>query len=112
MHCLAVLGGAIADLAGLKQQGSARRRPFEDVRQGAAVGFEPKEKYWHRGTPTTAMTHMVIHEKLNGNLVDSLERVTDVRCSKTWNQSRSTPRGKTRLVAVRRRGLTNPLHKT
>jgi quercetin dioxygenase-like cupin family protein len=54
---------------------------------GASVTFEPGartawhthpgEKHWHGATATTAMTHIAIQEKLNGNAVDWMEKVSD-----------------------------------
>jgi quercetin dioxygenase-like cupin family protein len=36
-----------------------------------------EEKHWHGASPTTAMTHIAIQEKLDGKVVDWLEKVTD-----------------------------------
>ena len=38
--------------------------PIEEIRPGDVVWFEPGEKHWHGATPTTAMTHIAIHEAL------------------------------------------------
>jgi quercetin dioxygenase-like cupin family protein len=51
--------------------------PVEEIRPGDIVWFAPGEKHWHGATPTTAMTHIAIAEKLNGSPVDWLEKVTD-----------------------------------
>lgn len=51
--------------------------PVEEIRPGDVVWFAPGEKHWHGATPTTAMTHIAIAEKLNGSPVDWLEKVTD-----------------------------------
>jgi quercetin dioxygenase-like cupin family protein len=40
-------------------------------------GFRPGEKHWHGASPTNAMTHIAIQEKLNGKAVDWMEHVTD-----------------------------------
>jgi quercetin dioxygenase-like cupin family protein len=37
----------------------------------------PGKKHWHGATPTTAMTHIAILEKLNGRTVDWKEKVGD-----------------------------------
>jgi quercetin dioxygenase-like cupin family protein len=50
---------------------------IEEVRPGDVVWFEPAEKHWHGASPTTAMTHIAIQERLNGKTVDWLEHVTD-----------------------------------
>jgi quercetin dioxygenase-like cupin family protein len=41
------------------------------------IWFPPGEKHWHGATPTTAMTHIGIAEKLDGKAVDWLEKVSD-----------------------------------
>ena len=51
--------------------------PVEEVRPGDVVWFAPGEKHWHGATPTTAMTHVAIQEKLNGSPVDWMEQVTE-----------------------------------
>jgi quercetin dioxygenase-like cupin family protein len=51
--------------------------PVEEIRPGDVVWFAPGEKHWHGATPTTAMTHLAIQEKLDGKAVDWLEHVSD-----------------------------------
>ena len=51
--------------------------PVEEIRPGDLVWFPPGEKHWHGATPTTAMTHVAIQEKLDGNVVTWMEHVTD-----------------------------------
>jgi quercetin dioxygenase-like cupin family protein len=51
--------------------------PIEEIRPGDVVWFEPGEKHWHSASPTTAMSHIAIQEKLNGSAVDWMEHVTD-----------------------------------
>ena len=51
--------------------------PIEEIRPGDIVWFAPGEKHWHGATPTTAMSHIAIQEKLDGKNVDWLEHVTD-----------------------------------
>jgi quercetin dioxygenase-like cupin family protein len=50
--------------------------PVEEIRPGDVVWIPPGEKHWHGAAPTTAMTHIAIHEKLDGKAVDWLEHVT------------------------------------
>ena len=52
-------------------------RSVEEIRPGDVVWFPPGEKHWHGATPTTAMSHIAIQEKLNGSPVDWMERVSD-----------------------------------
>src|SRR4051812_11668134 len=51
--------------------------PIEEVRPGDVVWFPPNVKHWHGASPTTAMTHIAIQEKLNGSPVTWMEKVTD-----------------------------------
>ncbi len=53
--------------------------PIETVRPGDVVWFPPGEKHWHGATASTAMSHIAIQEKLNGQVVDWLEHVSDVQ---------------------------------
>jgi quercetin dioxygenase-like cupin family protein len=51
--------------------------PVEEVRPGDVIWFPPDVKHWHGASPTTALTHIAIHEALDGKTVDWLEHVTD-----------------------------------
>ena len=51
--------------------------PIEGIRPGDVVWFQPGEKHWHGATPSTAMTHIAIVEKLNGKSADWMEKVSD-----------------------------------
>jgi quercetin dioxygenase-like cupin family protein len=51
--------------------------PIEEIRPGDVVWFAPGEKHWHGATPTTAMTHIAIQEKLNGKVVEWMEHVSE-----------------------------------
>src|ERR1044071_6765532 len=51
--------------------------PVEEIHPGDVVSIAPGEKHWHGASPTTAMTHLAIHEKLNGTAVNWLEKVSD-----------------------------------
>ncbi len=50
---------------------------IEEIRPGDVVSFLPGERHWHGATPTTAMTHIAIQEKLEGKAVDWMEKVSD-----------------------------------
>ena len=56
--------------------------PIEPIHPGDVVWFAPNEKHWHGATATTGMTHIAIQERLDGNVVDWLEHVTDEQYSK------------------------------
>jgi quercetin dioxygenase-like cupin family protein len=49
----------------------------EEIRPGDVISCPPGEKHWHGATPTTAMTHLAIQERLDGKAVEWLEKVTD-----------------------------------
>lgn len=51
--------------------------PVEEIRPGDVVWFEPGEKHWHGAAPTTAMTHIAVVEKSDGQSADWLEHVSD-----------------------------------
>ncbi len=50
--------------------------PVEEIHPGDVVWIAPGEKHWHGATPSTAMTHIAIQEKLDGKVVDWMEHVT------------------------------------
>lgn len=50
---------------------------IEEIRPGDVVWIPPGEKHWHGASPTTAMTHIAIQEKLDGKMVDWMEQVTE-----------------------------------
>ncbi|MCC6680292.1 MAG: cupin domain-containing protein [Phycisphaeraceae bacterium] len=51
--------------------------PIEEIRPGDVVLIAPDEKHWHGAAATTAMTHLAIHEKLDGKAVTWFEKVSD-----------------------------------
>src|SRR6201989_1611685 len=51
--------------------------PIHEIRPGDIVWFAPGEKHWHGATPTTAMTHIAVQEKLDGKVVDWMEKIND-----------------------------------
>jgi quercetin dioxygenase-like cupin family protein len=70
------LGQTLVVTAGL---GRAQRwgGPIEEIRPGDVIWFPPGEKHWHGASPTSAMTHIAIQERLDGKVVDWMEHVTD-----------------------------------
>jgi quercetin dioxygenase-like cupin family protein len=52
-------------------------QPLEQIRAGDVIYFPPGEKHWHGASPTTAMTHIAIQERLDGKSVEWLEQVSD-----------------------------------
>ena len=51
--------------------------PIEEIRPGDVIWFPPGEKHWHGASPTTALTHIAVQEKLDGKTVDWMEQVSD-----------------------------------
>ena len=59
--------------------GRVRREggPVESIHPGDVVWIPPGEKHWHGAAPDTAMTHIAVHEALDGETVQWLEPVSD-----------------------------------
>src|SRR5574340_548210 len=57
--------------------------PIEEIRPGDVVWFAPAEKHWHGATPTAAMSHIAVQEKLDGKAVEWLEQVSDAPRAKS-----------------------------
>jgi quercetin dioxygenase-like cupin family protein len=53
--------------------------PVEEIRPGDVIWFAPGEKHWHGAAPTTAMTHIAIQERLDGQTADWMEKVSDAQ---------------------------------
>ena len=51
--------------------------PVETIRPGDVISVAPDEKHWHGASPTTAMTHIAIQERLDGRAAEWMEQVTD-----------------------------------
>lgn len=70
------LGQTLIVTAGI---GRAQRLggPIEEIRPGDVVWFPPGVKHWHGASPTTAMTHIAIQERLDGKTVEWLEQVPE-----------------------------------
>ena len=52
-------------------------QPVQSIRAGDTVWIPPGEKHWHGAGPTSAMTHVAMHEVLDGVHVEWLEKVSD-----------------------------------
>jgi quercetin dioxygenase-like cupin family protein len=55
--------------------------PIKEIKAGDVIFFAPGEKHWHGAGQKTAMTHLAIHEALDGVHVDWLEKVSDEQYS-------------------------------
>ncbi|MFC6192397.1 cupin domain-containing protein [Dyadobacter subterraneus] len=62
----------VASGVGLVQRKGGR---VEHVFPGDIIWFSAGEKRWHGATATVAMTHIAIHELLDGKVVDWMEKV-------------------------------------
>lgn len=51
--------------------------PMETIRPGDVIWIPPGVKHWHGAGPATAMSHIAIHEALDGQAAEWLEPVTD-----------------------------------
>jgi quercetin dioxygenase-like cupin family protein len=66
----------VTDGLGLVQRDGGQ---IEEIRAGDVVWISPGEKHWHGASPTTAMTHIAVHESMDGRSVDWLEKVSDTQ---------------------------------
>ena len=59
--------------------GRVQRRggPIESIHPGDVVWIPPGEEHWHGATPDAAMTHIAVHEALDGETVEWLKPVSD-----------------------------------
>lgn len=48
-----------------------------EINVGDVVWFAPDEKHWHGATALTGVSHIAIHEALDGKTVDWLEHVSE-----------------------------------
>ena len=70
------LGQTLVVLSGLGRA-QMRGRTAQAIRPGDTVWIPPGEEHWHGATHDTGMSHLAIHEALDGRNVDWLEPVSD-----------------------------------
>ena len=51
--------------------------PVREIKPGDVVWIEPGEKHWHGASPNMSMSHLAMHESLDGEHIAWLEPVTD-----------------------------------
>ncbi len=56
--------------------------PLLELHPGDTVWIPPGERHWHGASPTTAMTHIAIHE-VDGSPADWQEKVSDAEYSES-----------------------------
>lgn len=49
---------------------------MQEIKPGDVVWIPPNAKHWHGASPTEAMTHIAIQERLDGKNVTWMEKVT------------------------------------
>lgn len=62
---------------------------IQEVQPGDIIYFEPGEKHWHGASPNKAMSHIAIHEEVNGSVVTWMEKVSEEQYTfpgKTYNE--------------------------
>ncbi len=55
---------------------------IQEIHPGDHVWSGPGEKHWRGATPTTAMSHIAVAEKLNGKAVEWMEQVSEAEYAK------------------------------
>lgn len=70
------LGQTLIVTAGLGRCQSAGG-PIRTMRPGDVVIFAPGERHWHGASPDHGMSHVAVHDVLNGRSTDWQEQVTD-----------------------------------
>jgi quercetin dioxygenase-like cupin family protein len=51
--------------------------PAQVIQAGDTVWIAPDEKHWHGATAKTSMTHIAMHERLDGKYATWMEHVSD-----------------------------------
>ena len=59
-----------------------RGEPAKTIRPGDTVWIPPEQEHWHGASQNNSMTHMAIHECVDGSAAGWLEHVTDDDYSK------------------------------
>ncbi len=68
--------------------------PKVEIHPGDVIWCAPGKKHWHGATAATAMTHIAIVEKLDGNSVDWMEKVSRASASTIRPSAGSSARSK------------------
>lgn len=70
------LGQTLVVLSGLGRA-QTLGGPIQEFRPGDTVWIPPGEKHWHGAAPDVGMSHLAMHEVLDGSAVDWMEHVLD-----------------------------------
>ena len=52
---------------------------IEEIRAGDVVSCPPDVRHWHGASPDSSMTHIAVHESVNGSPVAWMEKVNDAQ---------------------------------
>ncbi|MBB6557493.1 quercetin dioxygenase-like cupin family protein [Acidovorax soli] len=66
--------------------------PVQEIRPGDVVWIPPHQKHWHGATPGIAMSHVAISERLEGNAVEWMEKVSEAQYSNLRAMLANEPR--------------------
>lgn len=58
-------------------------KAIQVIKAGDTVWIPPGAKHWHGATATTGMTHVAIHESLDGKVVNWMEQVSEQQYGST-----------------------------
>ncbi len=50
---------------------------IKEIHPGDVVWIAPNEKHWHGASPNKAMSHIAIHEEIDGEVVTWMEKVSN-----------------------------------
>ncbi len=70
------LGQTLFVVAGIGRVQSAGG-PVREIRPGDTVWISPGEKHWHGASPSNSMSHIAMHEALDGSFTTWMEYVSD-----------------------------------
>ena len=54
-------------------------QPLQVIKPGDVIFFAANEKHWHGAGAETGMSHIALHEALDGKVVDWLEHVSETQ---------------------------------
>ncbi|MDP3129316.1 MAG: cupin domain-containing protein [Sediminibacterium sp.] len=62
----------ISGMGWVQKEGSV----IQEIHPGDVIYIESEEKHWHGASPDKAMSHIAIHEEVNGSVVTWMEKVS------------------------------------
>jgi 4-carboxymuconolactone decarboxylase len=58
----------------------------QEICEGDVVRILPGQKHWHGAMATTRITHIALHEHLDGKVVEWMEKVSDEQYGRPSNE--------------------------